>query len=78
MSIEKEVKQVIMEQLSVNDVERTANLVEDLQADSLDLMELVWALEETFDIDIADEQAEQIVTVNDVIEKVDELTGGWH
>lgn len=63
------VKQIIMEQLSVEDSEVTANasFVDDLGADSLDRVELIMAFEEAFDIEIPDDQAETIKTVQDAV-----------
>ena len=62
MSIEERVKKIIVEQLGVKeeDVKPEASFVEDLGADSLDTVELVMALEEEFDIEIPDEEAEKI------------------
>ncbi len=61
MSIEERVKKIIVEQLGVKeeDVKPEASFVEDLGADSLDTVELVMALEEEFDIEIPDEEAEK-------------------
>ena len=69
MSIEEKVKQIIVEQLGVdeNQVDASASFVDDLGADSLDIVELVMAFEEAFDIDIPDEDAEKIQTVQDAI-----------
>jgi len=68
--IEAKVKEIVVEQLSVNadDVLPDAKFVEDLGADSLDQVELVMALEEEFDLDIPDEDAEKIRTVANAIE----------
>ena len=70
MSIEKRVKEIIVEQLGVNEgeVAPAAKFVDDLGADSLDLVELVMALEEEYNIEISDEDAEKILTVGDAIE----------
>jgi acyl carrier protein len=72
MSIEKRVKEIIVEQLGVNESEVTpeAKFVDDLGADSLDLVELVMALEEEYNIEISDEEAEKILTVGDAIEYI--------
>jgi acyl carrier protein len=62
MSVEQKVKQIIVEQLGVDEsqVDNTASFVDDLGADSLDIVELVMAFEEAFEIDIPDEDAEKI------------------
>ncbi len=69
MSIEQRVKQIIVEQLGVDEgqVDETASFVDDLGADSLDIVELVMAFEEAFDLDIPDEDAEKITTVKEAI-----------
>ncbi len=68
-SVEERVKQIIVEQLGVDEgeVTPTASFVDDLGADSLDTVELVMALEEAFGIEIPDEDAEKIATVQDAI-----------
>jgi len=74
MSVEEKVKQIIVEQLSVaeEDVVPEASFVDDLGADSLDLVEMIMAMEEAFDISIADEDAEKIKTVQDAINYIKE------
>ena len=69
MSVAQKVKQIIVEQLGVDEaqVDDTASFVDDLGADSLDIVELVMAFEEAFDIDIPDEDAEKITTVRDAV-----------
>ncbi|MBD3808669.1 MAG: acyl carrier protein [Epsilonproteobacteria bacterium] len=69
MAIFDEVKDVVVEQLNVSpdEVKEDSRFVEDLGADSLDVVELVMALEEKFDIEIPDDQAEKIATVADAI-----------
>ena len=71
-SIEERVKKIIVEQLGVADDQVTpdASFVDDLGADSLDTVELVMALEEEFDIEISDEQAENISTVQSAIDYI--------
>ena len=68
-STQDKVKQIIIEQLSVEEGEVTANasFVDDLGADSLDRVELIMAFEEAFDIEIPDDQAETIKTVQDAV-----------
>lgn len=72
MSVEAKVKQIIVEQLGVDEaqVEATASFVDDLGADSLDIVELVMAFEEAFDLDIPDEDAEKIKTVKDAVDYI--------
>jgi acyl carrier protein len=71
--ITEKVKQIISEQLGVEEAEvtPTASFVDDLGADSLDTVELVMALEENFDIEIPDDAAEKIRTVQDAIDYID-------
>ncbi len=71
--IEVKVKQIIIEQLSVEDSEVTpsASFVDDLGADSLDRVELIMAFEEAFDLEIPDEQAENIKTVQDAVNYIE-------
>jgi acyl carrier protein len=72
MSVEDKVKKIIAEKLSVDmeEVVPEASFVDDLGADSLDLVELIMSMEEEFDIDISDEDAEKLVTVKDAIEYI--------
>lgn len=69
MAIFDDVKAVVVEQLNVNDgeVKPESKFVDDLGADSLDVVELVMALEEKFEVEIPDEEAEKIQTVGDVV-----------
>jgi acyl carrier protein len=71
-SIEEKVKQLIVEQLQVDEAEvtPTAHFVDDLGADSLDIVELVMTFEEAFEIEIPDEEAEKITTVKDAIDYI--------
>lgn len=73
MALFDDVKAVIVEQLSVNEseVKLESRFTDDLGADSLDVVELVMALEEKFEIEIPDEEAEKIVTVKDVVEYIE-------
>ncbi len=76
MAVEERIKKIIAEQLGVEeeDVVPDASFVEDLGADSLDTVELVMMLEEAFDIEIPDEDAEKIQTVSQAIEYIKEKT----
>jgi len=71
--IVEKVKQIISEQLGVEEAEVTpsASFTDDLGADSLDQVELVMALEENFDIEIPDDAAEKVRTVQDAIDYID-------
>lgn len=72
MDVEQKVKQIICEQLSVEEPEvtRDASFVETLNADSLDIVELIMAFEEAFNIEIPDDEAEKIRTVGNAIDYV--------
>lgn len=72
MALEDQVKEIIVEQLGVDeeDVKLDSHFVDDLGADSLDTVELVMKLEEDFDIEIPDEDAEKIQTVKDAIDYI--------
>ncbi|MDT8421124.1 MAG: acyl carrier protein [Desulfuromonadales bacterium] len=71
-SIEERVKQIVAEQLGVDEDQVTADaaFMDDLGADSLDTVELVMALEEEFDIEISDEDAEKIQKVQDAVDYI--------
>jgi len=73
MSVEQKVKQIIVEQLGVDEaqVDSSASFVDDLGADSLDIVELVMAFEEDFEMDIPDEDAAKITTVKDAIDYIE-------
>ena len=75
MSAEEKVIDIIVEQLSVekDKVVPGASFVDDLGADSLDLVELIMAMEESFGIEIPDEVAEKITTVQDAIDHVNKV-----
>ena len=66
------VKEIIVEQLNVadNTVTLEASFIDDLGADSLDIVELIMALEEEFDMEIPDSDAEKVVTVGDVVDYI--------
>ena len=74
MSVAEKVKSIIVEQLGVDSEEVTpaASFTDDLGADSLDIVELVMAFEEEFGIEIPDEDAENITTVQDAINYIDQ------
>jgi acyl carrier protein len=72
MEIESRIKAIIADQLGVSEeeVKPEARFIEDLGADSLDIVELIMAMEEEFETEIPDEEAEKILTVGDTIEYV--------
>jgi acyl carrier protein len=73
-TVERRVIEIIVEQLGVGEDEVTpeASFIDDLGADSLDLVELIMAMEEEFGLEISDEEAEKIQTVQDVITYINE------
>ena len=77
MSVEEKVKKIIMDQLSVaaDEVKPEASFIEDLGADSLDLTELIMAMEEEFEIEIEDEDAQKILNVKDAIDYINTRQG---
>jgi acyl carrier protein len=77
MSVEKDVIDIVVEQLGVDaaDVVLSKRFVEDLNADSLDLTELIMTFEENFGFDISEEEAEKLKTVGDVVEYVKKRKG---
>ena len=78
MSTFDRVKKVLVEQLDVDEeaVTQTASIVDDLGADSLDVVEIIMGLEEEFDVEIPDEDAENIKTVQQIITYVEEKGKG--
>jgi acyl carrier protein len=76
MSVEEKVKEIIVDQLGVDEkqVNQEASFIDDLGADSLDTVELVMALEEEFDVEIPDEDAEKIGTVQNAIDYIKDHT----
>jgi len=76
MSVEEKVKEIIVDQLGVDEkqVAPEASFMDDLGADSLDTVELVMALEEEFDIEIPDEEAEKIASVQNAIDYIKSRT----
>ena len=74
MSVEEKITNIIAEKLSVeaDEVVGQASFVDDLGADSLDLVELIMAMEEAFDTEISDEEAEKLQTVQDAINYIKE------
>ncbi|MBR5914714.1 MAG: acyl carrier protein [Selenomonadaceae bacterium] len=73
MSTFDQVKKIVVEQLGVeaDEVQMTSTFVDDLGADSLDIVELIMAFEEEFNIEIPDEKAEKIKTVEDVVKYIE-------
>ncbi|MBZ7985222.1 acyl carrier protein [Campylobacter sp. Cr9] len=73
MSIFEDVKKVIVEELGADEASITpdAKIIEDLGADSLDVVELIMALEEKFDISIPDEDGQKIATVDDIVKYIE-------
>ena len=71
-SVESRIKEIIADQLGLHeeDVKSDANFVDDLGADSLDIVELIMAMEEEFEMEIPDEEAEKILTVQNAIDYV--------
>ncbi|EMG29813.1 MULTISPECIES: acyl carrier protein [Campylobacter] len=75
MAIFDDVRDVVVEQLSVapDAVKLESKIIEDLGADSLDVVELVMALEEKFEVEIPDSDAEKLITINDVVSYIEKL-----
>ncbi|MEX2207593.1 MAG: acyl carrier protein [Myxococcota bacterium] len=78
MAVEDKIKEIIVEQLGVaaEEVVPEASFIDDLGADSLDIVELVMAIEEEFGLEIPDEDAERMQNIGDVISYVEERTAG--
>lgn len=78
MAVSERVKAIIVEQLGVDEAEvvSTASFTDDLGADSLDIVELVMAFEEEFDVEIPDDDAEKISTVQSAIDYIEGLQAG--
>lgn len=74
MSVENKVKEIVAEQLNVemSELEMNKSFLNDLGADSLDIVELVMAMEEEFELEIPDEDAEKIQTVGDAVKYITE------
>ncbi|SUY47278.1 acyl carrier protein [Clostridium putrefaciens] len=70
----EQIKAIIADKLSVNEneINMESSFIEDLGADSLDIVELIMALEDEFDLEMADEDAEKMVTVKDVVDYIKE------
>ena len=75
MSTFDQVKKIVVEQLGVeaDEVQMSSTFVDDLGADSLDIVELIMAFEEEFNIEIPDDKAEKIKTVEDVVKYIEEV-----
>ncbi|ANE33892.1 acyl carrier protein [Campylobacter hyointestinalis] len=73
MAVFDEVRDVVVEQLSVapDAVKMESKIIEDLGADSLDVVELVMALEEKFEVEIPDSEAEKLISISDVVNYID-------
>ncbi len=76
MAVDERVSEIIVEQLGVSaeEISPEASFIDDLGADSLDIVELVMAIEEAFDLEIPDEDAERIQTIGDAMSYVKERT----
>ncbi|EPH10511.1 acyl carrier protein [Campylobacter ureolyticus] len=75
MAVFEDVRDVVVEQLSVDAdaVKLDSKIVEDLGADSLDVVELIMALEDKFDVEIPDSDAEKLLTIKDVVDYIEKL-----
>ena len=78
MDIKEKVIEIVVEQLNVTDkdsVTMDSKIVEDLGADSLDIVELVMALEETFSIEVSDDESKELITVGNVVAFIEKRQG---
>jgi len=77
MDLEKRVSEIVVEQLGVTreEISAEASFIDDLGADSLDIVELVMAMEEVFDVEISDDDAEKIQTIGDAVSYLKEQLG---
>ena len=75
MAVFEEVRDVVVEQLNVSPeaVKLESKIIEDLGADSLDVVELIMALEEKFDIQIPDADAEKLISIQDVVDYIEKI-----
>ncbi|PSM52276.1 acyl carrier protein [Campylobacter blaseri] len=75
MAIFEDVKEVVVEQLNVSPeaIKLESKIVEDLGADSLDVVELIMALEEKFEVEIPDSDAEKLISIKDVVDYIEKL-----
>lgn len=75
MAVFEDVRDVVVEQLSVSPdaVKMESKIIEDLGADSLDVVELIMALEEKFDVEIPDSDAEKLISIEDVVKYVENI-----
>jgi acyl carrier protein len=78
-TIAERVKKVVSEQygIAAEDLKESMNFTKDLAGDSIDSVELIMMMEEEFDIDISDEDAEKIKTVGDIIKFMEKMVGDW-
>ena len=78
MELEQRISEIVMDQLGVSrdDIESESSFIDDLGADSLDIVELVMAIEEEFGLEIPDEDAERMQNISDAISYVEERTAG--
>ncbi|TET74785.1 MAG: acyl carrier protein [Candidatus Aminicenantes bacterium] len=79
MTLFNEIREIVSKQLYVDEsgIKPESKLIDDLGADSLDLAELIFIMEEKFDIEIPDDDAKIILTVGDVVKAIEERTKNW-